>query len=176
MKILNFPELRQTYNYDCGANAVQSILAYYGIDTNESKIMKIAGTNKKEGTRPSKIIKTFEKFGLKTKSKEMTIDQVKKFIDKKIPVLLLIQAWSKDKNVNWEKDWKDGHYAIAIGYDKIKLYFEDPSSIFRTYLNYKEFEKRWHDKGRKNKKYVHYGIAVYGKKPMFSFEKKLHMD
>jgi predicted double-glycine peptidase len=35
MKILKIPELRQAYVYDCGANAVQSVLEYYGIDIKE---------------------------------------------------------------------------------------------------------------------------------------------
>jgi len=40
MKILDFPELRQTFNYDCGAKALQSVLAYYGIDIREEEIIK----------------------------------------------------------------------------------------------------------------------------------------
>ena len=173
MKILMFPELRQTYNYDCGANAIQSILGYYGIDTRESKIMKIAGTTK-AGTTIKGIIKTLKKFGLKTKAGEMTISQIKKYIDKKIPVILVLQAWFKKKKPDWEKDWKDGHYVVAIGYDKNKFYFEDPSSELRTYLTYDELDKRWHEKVNK-KIYIHFGISAYGKKPSYSLKKNIHM-
>jgi len=50
MKILEFPELRQTYEYDCGANALQGILAYYGMEIREELIIKSAKTNKIYGT------------------------------------------------------------------------------------------------------------------------------
>ncbi|MBU4308385.1 MAG: hypothetical protein KJ566_01155, partial [Nanoarchaeota archaeon] len=45
-KILKFPFSRQCYNYDCGANAMKSILDYYGIDIREEKIIKIAKTTR----------------------------------------------------------------------------------------------------------------------------------
>ncbi|MBU2236000.1 C39 family peptidase, partial [Patescibacteria group bacterium] len=101
---------------------------------------------------------------------------IKKFINKKIPVILLVQAWTNIKNVNWEKDWIDGHYVVAIGYDKNKIYFEDPSSISRTHLTYNELIKRWHDTDCDGKKYVNYGIAVYGKKPVYDLSKSKHMN
>lgn len=174
MKIKNFPNFRQTYEYDCGAQALQSVLAYYGIDIRSEKIMKLVGTSK-SGTPIKNIKKISEKFGLKTNMSEMTIGQVKKYIDKKIPVILLLQAWSEKNNVDWKNDWKDGHYAVAIGYDKKGVLFEDPSSIFRTFLTYGELEKRWHDKVSNNK-YINYGLAIYGKKPAYNPEKLIHMD
>ncbi len=175
MKFLVFPEIRQTHDYDCGAKAIESVLAYYGFDISESEIIKISGT-KKTGTSPRGIIKTFKKFGLKCREDQLTINQIKKYINKKIPVILLLQAWANRKDINWERDWADGHYVVVIGYDRKKLYFEDPASVLRTYLTYRELEKRWHDKDNKGRKYIHYGIAVYGKKNVFSFKKKIHMN
>lgn len=175
MKILRFPELRQAYDYDCGANALESVLSYYGFDVSEDRIIKKAKTTK-DGTSIKGILKTIKKFRLKSKSGEMTINQIKEYIDKKIPVILLLQAWTEKKKVNWEKDWHDGHYVVAIGYDKSKFYFTDPSSVLRTYLTFKEFGERWHDIGTDGKKYIHFGIAVYGKKPKFNFKQKIHMD
>ena len=175
MKLLDFPNLRQTSDYDCGAKALQSILAYYGICIDEEKIMKIAGTNKRSGTTIPGIIKTLKKFNLKFYSGESEIKKIKKQIDKKHPVILILQAWAKKPKADWENGWKNGHYVVAIGYDKNKIYFEDPASIFRTYLSYDELEKRWHNQ-QKNKKYNHYAIFVYNKKPDFSSRKKIHMN
>ena len=174
MKILDFPELIQTYKYDCGAKALNAVLEYYGIDVSEGEIMKIAGTDKKSGTPIEGVLKVLKKYKLKFEAGTLKISQIKRYINKKIPVILILQAWSSDKKVLWEKNWGDGHYVIAIGYDKKKIYFEDPYSVFRTYLTYKELDKRWHDKN-KGKKYIHYGIAVYGKKPKFDSNKKIHM-
>jgi len=164
MKILPFPELRQTYGYDCGAKATQAVLAYYGIDVREDAIIKAAGTTKKIGTPVRGVLSVLRAHGLRARVQRMTIDQLKKAIDAKHPTLLVLQAWSEKKKVDWENDWVDGHYVVAIGYDKRHIYFEDPSSVLRTYLSFSELEKRWHDVGADGKRYLNAGIEVHGKR------------
>ncbi len=170
MKILPFPDLRQTYDYDCGAKAIQGVLMYYGIDVREDEILETSKTDKR-GTSVKGIEQTITKFGLKFDRGKMTVGDVKSYIDKECPVILLVQAWSDDRNVDWENDWKDGHYVVAIGYDDTRLLFEDPSSIYRTYLTFNDLGKRWHDIGLNGIKYINFGIAVYGKEPSFSAKK-----
>lgn len=174
MKILSFPEFRQTFEYDCGAKALQSVLVYYGVEIREELLMKKAGTNK-NGTPIDGIKKTAEEYGLKVEAGEMNIDQIKKYINKKIPVIILLQAWSGKKKNNYKKDWNDGHYVVAIGYDKNHLYFEDPYSVLRTYLSFKEINDRWHDETSRHKRLVHMGIAIYGKSGCYNLSKPIHM-
>lgn len=174
MKILDFPELRQISEFDCGANALQSVLAYYGIEINEEEILKEAKTSQK-GTSVQNIESVAKKHGLKFDSRKMTIADVKKYIDEKAPVILLVQAWSENKKTDWQKDWKDGHYVVAIGYDKTKIYFEDPYAFERTFLTFDELILRWHD-AVANKQYINHGIAVYGKNPKFDSKKIIHMN
>jgi len=81
MKTINLPQLRQTYGYDCGAKALQSVLVYYGIEVREDHIIKSAGTSK-EGTSIHGIIKVANKHGLQTDSKQMTIKDIKEYIKK----------------------------------------------------------------------------------------------
>ena len=161
MKIKNFPNLRQTYEYDCGAQALQAIFAYYGIDIRGEKLMRNAKTTRR-GTSLENMQKVAKKHGFKVVMEKMDLDKIKKYIKKKIPVILLLRAWG------------DGHYAIAIGYDQNKFYFEDPASISRTYLGHKELQKRWHDKIN-GKDYINYGMAIYGRKPSYNPEKIIHM-
>ena len=175
MKTITLPQLRQTYGYDCGAKALQSILVYYGIEVREDHIIKSAGTSK-DGTSIQGIIKVATKYGLKTDSRQMTINDIKEYIKKNIPVILVLQAWTEKKKVDWEKDWIDGHYVVVIGYTKDKILFEDPSSFKRTYLKYDELQKRWHDVDKDGKKYIHHGIAIFGKKPQFKGDEVVHMD
>jgi len=176
MKLLKFPQLQQSFDYDCGAKALQAVLAYYGIEVSEGSIMQQAKTNPKNGTEIKNIIKTAKKYCLKCKSKKMTIKEIKKFIDQGIPVILVLQAWTEKKKVDWKNDWIDGHYVVAIGYKKDQVLFEDPSSLTKVYLEYNELEKRWHDIGINGQKYYHYGIAIYGKKPETNINKIVHMD
>lgn len=175
MKLINLPQLRQTYYFDCGAKALQSILGYYGIEVREDKIIKIAKTDEK-GTSVQAIKKVINRYGLKMKASKMNIEILKKNIDDKIPTLVLIQAWPLKQKINWKNSWIDGHWVIVIGYTKEKIIFEDPSSIYKTYLKYDELLERWHDIGLDGKKYLNFGIAVFGKKPTFNRDKIIHMN
>ncbi|MFA4960482.1 MAG: cysteine peptidase family C39 domain-containing protein [Candidatus Pacearchaeota archaeon] len=160
-KILKFPELRQTFVWDCGPNAMQGVLHYYGIDVREDSLIRIAGTQKRYGTYISGLKKVVRRFNLKQKSGKMTVDDIKRWINKKVPVIVSLQAWSDEKDVDWEKTWHHGHFVVCIGYSKTRLYFEDPSSGRRTFLPYNEFLQRWHDTDAGNKKIINWGMAVY---------------
>lgn len=175
MKLLNFPEERQTYTYDCWAKATQSVLNYYWIDVRENIIMKTAWTTK-DGTPIAWIEKVAHKNWLKTTIEHMNITKIKDYVDKKIPVIVVLQARSNKNHPDRKNDWSDWHYVVVIWYDKTKLYFEDPASIYRTYLFNQEFKDRRHDKDINNRPYIHYGIAVYGKKPKYNLKKRIHMD
>lgn len=175
MKLLTFPQLRQTYPYDCGATVFQAILLYYGIDIRKDKIIRQLGTNQKSGTHPGSLCKSMRTHKLSYDAKPMTIDTLKKYIHKGIPVILVLQAWTKKRNPNWKKIWNDGHYVVAIGYDKNKIIFEDPTMFSRTFLTNAELEQRWHDIDTQGTIFDHYGIAVYGPKPI-SRTQIIHMN
>lgn len=174
MKLLKLPQLKQIYEYDCGATVLQSVLGYFGIEVKPHKIRKHAGTNK-NGTLIVGITTTLAKHGLQYTSKQMTIKEVINFLDQQIPVILLLQAWTKKKKIDWKNDWTDGHYVVAIGHDKKKMIFADPWSFTHTFLTFDELEQRWHDKDPRGKKHINWGIAVYGKDPSIK-EKLIHMD
>jgi hypothetical protein len=38
--LLNFPDLRQIFNFDCGVTALQQVLIYYGIEKREVDVKK----------------------------------------------------------------------------------------------------------------------------------------
>jgi predicted double-glycine peptidase len=149
--ILDFPELRQIYNYDCGASALQSCLTYYGYDIREDKVVKELGTVstniKNNGTNISAIKKIAEKYKLKVSIEyNLGIDKLKEIIKQKIPVILLLQAWHEKtpSKYDYTNSYKDGHYVVAIGWTKNEIIFEDPSSYTRTYLTFDELIRRWH--------------------------------
>jgi predicted double-glycine peptidase len=180
---LDFPELRQATSYTCGVTALQQVLIYYGIEKREDELMSLLATKKtsiiEHGTKMSKIVEVAVYFGLEAYIlKNSNIKEIKTLIDKGIPPILLIQAWrdySVD-NLDWNKDYKDGHYVVAVGYNDTSLFFEDPSSVNRTYLTFEEFETRWHDASDDNiHKYNHYAVIIKGEKK-FSSTNIIHMD
>jgi ABC-type bacteriocin/lantibiotic exporter with double-glycine peptidase domain len=165
--ILEFPDTRQSDYNSCGVAATQSVAIYYGIDKPEDYY---SGNDKKTYQSAKDIMNFFEKNDFKVEEKHnMKIDDLKKLIDKKIPIIVAIQAWS-DNNVDYSKDFKDGHWVVVIGYDDNNLYFNDPSIADNIgIMSQTDFKKRWHDKEGK-KEFINYGIVVYGE-PKFKLDK-----
>jgi hypothetical protein len=168
--LLNVPTIRQSTDYSCGAATFSSILAFYGHDLPEKEVIDLMGTTK-EGTNPESFLSGAKKFKLKSELREgMTIKNLRECLDERIPVILCIQAWGNKKDYN--KEWEDGHYVAAIGYDLKGFYFMDPSQIGYSYLETGDLEDRWHDiRKDKKKTYTHLGIIIYGKEPKFNMDK-----
>jgi predicted double-glycine peptidase len=175
--MINLHVTRQTFDFDCGAKALQTVFAYYGIDIRQDELMKELGTGK-DGTRVDEMIFVAEARGFRVEAREhWSIREVKRYIDQGHPVIVLLQAWA-DRYMtlkDWRNDYDDGHYAILIGHAKGVLLFEDPASFRRTWLREYEFLARWHDlDSEKNRKYEQFGIVLLGKEPALITAQ--HMD
>jgi len=168
---------KQTYDYDCGAQALQTVMNYYGVEVDGDELIEKLSTSE-EGTPPQALITVAQSYGFEIKSgSQWSLNQVKQYVDAGTPVIVLLQAWA-DRYMaldDWRSDWDDGHYAIVIGLNKDVLLFEDPATIRRTWLREREFLARWHDVDTKTgEKYEHFGMVLLGKQPAkLSLE---HMD
>jgi len=85
--------------------------------------------------------------------------------------MLMIQAWGEQEDGRGYRGyagvWKNGHWVLAIGYDRAGIYFEDPSlQAVRGYLSLAELETRWRDTGPHGKRLHRYGLAIW--KPRWS--------
>ena len=83
-------------------------------------------------------------------------------LDEGKPVILMLQAWA-DRKQSYAKQWNEGHYVVAIGYDDEAFYVEDPSLHGnRGFILRKDLDARWHDvEGRKNVHTERLGIAIW---------------
>ncbi len=170
IKILDLPKTRQVETWTCGANAVQKVCQYYGEDYREMDLVKMLNATPENGTEIQPIIDFLGKCGFQTDVKEgMTIAELKAYIDKDIPVILMIQAWAKD--TAQLRGWENGHFSVCIGYTHHEFLFADPSLYDIGYIPFDKLIPRWHDFDVGDKKYYQLGIAVYGKKPKFDLEK-----
>lgn len=166
--VLDFPSVRQSNEYSCGASVVTTVLAYYGIDKNEKDVKTELKTNSETGTTPKNIIKYFRDLDFKVDAGIMSIDMIIDYINRKIPVVVLIQAWAENKE-DYDENLDNGHYVVVIGYTENKLFFEDPSIYHRGQLSFDEFKVRWKDMSLDDSRiYRNYGIAVYGKDAVYS--------
>lgn len=162
---IQLPDTRQGEDYSCGASGLQAICGYFGVGpTEEIDYIKALKMNKNVGSHPYQIKRAARKYGLKYKAiKGMNYRQLRKFLDTKIPVLMMLQAWRENQNEeSYEKDWSSGHWVVAIGYDKCGIFFEDPSlAAIRGYISFEDLNLRWHDTGPLRKKLYKYGLAIW---------------
>lgn len=160
---------RQTSDFDCGVTALQVVMEHYGVYMPNKEIMKKLKTDE-DGTRYENMIALAERKGFTVFASEgITIDEVKIYIDKGYPVIVLLQAWAERYMTidEWQEDFDDGHYVVVIGYQEKIIIFEDPSSTRRTWLTEEEFLACWHDKDTKtSRKLEHFVMVLMGKKPV----------
>ncbi|MBN1366462.1 MAG: C39 family peptidase [Dehalococcoidales bacterium] len=177
--MIDLPSGRQSYDYDCGVKALQLVLAYYGMEYTEGKLLKALKSDD-NGTSINNIVSFAEKHGFQTISRTgWTLDEIKLYVDKKHPVIVLVQAWA-DKYMtldDWRASNEHGHYVIFIGYYDNIIVFEDPASFRKTWLTKEEFLVRWHDVDPKTKAPLeHFGLILLGKDPAPIHKGMEHMN
>ncbi|MBP6838540.1 MAG: C39 family peptidase [Kofleriaceae bacterium] len=80
------------------------------------------------------------------------------------PVLLAIQAWADPPPPAWSRHWSDGHWVVAVGFDRHRVYLVDPwPRTGTTSLTWRQLAARWHDvEGRAARPLRRYGLVVTG--------------
>lgn len=168
MQIINLHVVRQTFDYDCGAKALQVVMAYYGIDIREDKLLKELGTGP-EGTRVDKLIAAARRRGFEVEAQtQWQLRDLKARLDAGHPAIVLLQAWANRYMTlkEWQTNDEDGHYAVLIGYSRRVLLFEDPASFRRTWLRITEFMARWHDYDQVlGRRYERFALVLGGRPP-----------
>jgi predicted double-glycine peptidase len=169
--------VRQSYDFDCGAAALQVVMEYYGVEMRGDRIRHEIKTDN-DGTSYVDMAALAEKKGFNIFASEgVTLERLKQFIEDGYPVIVLVQAWAEKHMTlaEWRKDYEDGHYVVVIGYQDSIIIFEDPSSCRNTWLTEREFLARWHDYDYKiGKKLEHFAMVLMGKQPVIKHVE--HMD
>lgn len=162
------PDTLQQTDYTCGAASVRAICGYFGCgartERQYTEDMGIPST----GADPEHLMWGLVRYGLEFMAYcPMTVEQLKASVRRGRPVLLMLQAWGKDKRTgkyrtSYASIWQDGHWVVAIGYDRKGVYFEDPSiNGSRGFLDYAALEERWHDWGPRYEQVHNFGISVW---------------
>jgi ABC-type bacteriocin/lantibiotic exporter with double-glycine peptidase domain len=166
--MIDLPTGRQTYDFDCGAKALQIVMAYYGIDVREDELMEELKCDS-DGVPVRNMISVAEKKGFQVVAKcELSLDTVRRYVDENHPVIVLVQAWAERYMTlkDWREDNEDGHYAIVVGYNGYAIVFEDPASFRKTWMTEEEFISRWHDVDPRTKERLdHFAMVLLGKQP-----------
>jgi len=154
------PLTYQTYDYTCGISALQSVLYYYGKEFRQDELAKILESDPIKGTNYRRMVKFARSLGFRVDVlTHMSLEDLKRLIDLRKPVLVAMQAWP-DLPVQWPESWKEGHYAVVVGYDKTNIYFMDPSTLGHyALIPIPEFLDRWHDMDDQER-LIHFGIVI----------------
>ena len=175
--MINIPGGIQAFDFDCGVKALQLVMAYYGVEVREDVLIDELKSDN-NGTSIENMIGVAKKYGFEViAGRGVSLETVKQYIEKGIPVIVLLQAWAERYMTleDWKTDYDDGHYAIVIGYKDNIVVFEDPSSFRRTWLTEQEYLARWHDVDPKTgEKYEQFAIVLLGKEPIQKVME--HMD
>jgi predicted double-glycine peptidase len=177
--MIALPIGRQTFDFDCGAKALQIVMAYYGMDISEGDLINElrCDTN---GTPVQNMVSVAETKGFRVIWKcGFTLEKVKQLVDEKHPVIVLVQAWAQRYMTleDWRADNDDGHYVIVIGHHGGIIVFEDPSSFHRTWMTEEEFSARWHDVDPRTRQSLeNFGMVLLGKKSAPPQDRFEHMD
>jgi ABC-type bacteriocin/lantibiotic exporter with double-glycine peptidase domain len=176
--IIDFPCGRQTFDYDCGAKSLQMVLAYYGLDVREDGLI-VKLNSGDHGTYVKDIEAVARDLGFKvTVAGAGTAEIIRRYIDARQPVIVLLQAWSEHKMTaaEWAATNQHGHYVVVIGYEDDRFIFADPSSFPRCWLTETEFIARWHFTTPDGKISLdRYYIVLQGREPV-DFKGMVHMD
>jgi predicted double-glycine peptidase len=161
---LDLPDIVQATDYTCGAAALLAICRYYGTGPRSERRVVEDMQFGEAGSDPEHVLRAIAKYGLVHEEfRPMTTQQLRACLDRGRPVMVMIQAWADPAPLSYADRWDDGHWVVAIGYDAVGIYFEDPSLPgARGYLTDAELDERWHDIEGEDAHHVeHYGLAIW---------------
>jgi ABC-type bacteriocin/lantibiotic exporters, contain an N-terminal double-glycine peptidase domain len=161
------PNTYQQTDYTCGPASLRAICEYFGVGPDTEHQIKADMGMPRTGADPGHLMQALVKYGLEFKPfYPMSVAQLKRSVDSKRPVILMLQAWGQTTDGEWrpsyERIWRDGHWVVAIGYDANCVFFEDPSiRNARGFIPFNELKERWHDWGANYEHMYYYGISVW---------------
>ena len=155
------PARPQKKDYTCGAAALRSAFAAFGVTYNEEELEKALKTSKTNGVDGDTMAEVADRLGLDIDVIEnMSISDIKKYTHKKWPVMITYQSGNDDKD--WENEWDEGHFAIITKVDGTILEFTDPANKSGfSKMEIEDFESRWHEEDS-GKKHMQWGMVIKG--------------
>jgi len=156
MILSNVKSRPQKTDFSCGPASLRSIFYYYGVSVSEKELIDF-GNIGEEGTDFATMRKLANEYGFSFWSTyKGTIEDLKRWLNKKIPVLVCYQLGNPSGH--------NGHYSIVYGIDNKYIWLSDPSNYYEgdgkkftenRKMTIKKFMKHWfeYDNGIKYQKW-----------------------
>ena len=151
------PDIQQPNGYSCGAAALMAIASYYHRGPHDIQAFEtLLGTTPEEGTDYRKIVACARQLDLQVEVQVgMSLGRLKSWLNRGVPVICSIQAYSPHVGSYSLNQNDSGHYVVGVGYDSDGyLYFMDPDSQSRVpelpnpayaAIHQEDMLLRWHD-------------------------------
>lgn len=154
-KAIDLPDLRQSYDYDCGASATQTVCQFYGVGpATEDEYVEALGTTPEGGTPPEAIVTFLQGLGLQVEARnDLTIPDL---AGAGVPIICCIQDY-EDEPADIAEE-RAGHYVVVSEATDDTVTFQDPSGG-RVEMPTLDFLARWEDTDGEGQ-FIHYGIIV----------------
>jgi predicted double-glycine peptidase len=153
---VDVPHVVQREDHTCGAAALLAICRYYGVGPVDEATIVRDMKLPLDGADPVHLVRALDAYGLAyEETRGMTHDALRTTLDAARPVMLALQAWG------------EGHWVVAIGYDKRGVHVEDPwLEKGRGFFGWRALANRWHDiEGHPPTPLERYGLAIWKPRP-----------
>ncbi len=104
---LEVPFVKQSRNF-CGPASLSSVFGYYGKHIDQEEISKVVYSPKLKGALITDLQKYAESVGFETKLIQGSTQDIRRYIDNKIPVIILVDLGKFFVSVP--------HYIVVVGY------------------------------------------------------------
>ncbi|MDP2704742.1 MAG: cysteine peptidase family C39 domain-containing protein, partial [bacterium] len=133
---MKVPYHKQSETFTCAPASLKMVFEYFGRHISEQELADELKTDKKNGTRNNKIIKTAVEHGFFCyANNDSEIGEIESFLKKGLPVIVNYIEPSND----------EGHYAVVVGLSDDYLFLNDPWNGKKFEISREEFLKRWKD-------------------------------
>lgn len=150
--LLSVPFYKQDTHYTCGPTSLQMVLEFFGVRHGEKDLAILAKTEH-EGTAHGDLIMAVTRLGFHCYvNSGSDLSEIKHFLKLGFPVIVNYMEPSDD----------DGHYSVAVGYDKKTIILHDPWNGPYFTLKQEEFARRWYDDGAHRS---HHWLMVVANRP-----------
>jgi len=137
-EVLNVPFERQKSEF-CGPASLSSVFRYYGQDISQEEIAKSVYLRNLKGALITDLENFAKEKGFKTILKKSEIDEIKKFIDERKPVIALLDYGYLFVT--------KPHYVVIIGYNNNGFIINDGYEKKKN-ISYGEFLGKWKKLGK----------------------------
>jgi ABC-type bacteriocin/lantibiotic exporter with double-glycine peptidase domain len=143
--IREYPDVRQSGDYDCGSAVIDGLFKFLGARTCANVAMMGLATES-DGLHPSTIEAVLRRAGLRIQSGTMTIADLKHHTAQNRPVLCPIDVYG-------------GHWVTVLGVGSKRVHYHCPTRGLCS-ESHESWKANWRDSTRAGHAFDTWGIAV----------------